>query len=651
MNIVSRRLVISSLAVVSLCASAALPSAGIERGPQPRALAVNAASGEARVIVKLKSESSLMQALSARTAGARPAHAQALGARLGMTLTDGRALGPRTQVLKAQGLTSRELADRLAAQPDVEYVSIDERKFALAAPNDPLYASGQTGTVPPTGQWYLRAPTSSTIANSASIVGSINAEGAWDITKGRKSVVVAVLDTGVRFDHPDLTTKLVAGYDFIHDAPTSNDGDGRDADASDAGDFGCGEATSSWHGTQTSGLIGAATNNGVGMASVGRNVMVQPVRVLGCGGGWDSDIQAAMLWSAGIAVPGLPANVTPAKVLNMSLGSSGTCAQSYADAIAQVNAAGAVVVVAAGNEGLAVGTPANCAGAIAVAGVRHSGSKVGYSDLGPQIAIAAPAGNCVNSSGACLFPLLTTSNSGVTTPVLGAAGATYTGTGADASLGTSFSSPLVAGAAALMYSAHPSITAAQVLAALKATARPFPSTGFDATVKTCTAPSSVAQDVECYCTTSTCGAGLLDVAAAVASVAILNASIDAPGSTAAIGATVAYDGSNSNAASGRSIVVYQWALGGDAGAAQLTADSTSGLASLKAIAAGNVTLTLTVTDNAGNTATSAPVSLAIAAPASSGGGGGGAMELGWLLGWLASVIGVWIVTPRRRGGA
>jgi len=652
MNIVSRRLMTSALAVTTLCASAALPDPGVERGPQRRATASALAAAEARVIVKLKADSALVRALSANAGSVRPLHAQALGSRLGVTLSDGRALGARTQVLKGQGLTSRELADRLSSQPDVEYASVDERKYALAAPNDPLYAGGQTGTnVPPSGQWYLRAPTSSVIANSTSIVAAINAEAAWDITKGRSGVVVAVLDTGVRRDHPDLTSKLLPGYDFINSTTVSNDGDGRDTDPSDPGDVGCGETASSWHGTQTSGLIGAATNNGIGMAGVGRNVMLLPARVLGCGGGFDSDIQAAMLWSAGIAVPGVPANTTPAKVLNMSLGAAGACAQTYKDTIAQVVAAGVAVVVAAGNEGLDVGTPANCPGAIAVAGVRQAGTKVGYSDLGPSIAVAAPAGNCVNSSGPCLFPLLTTSNSGATTPVVGDAGATYTGTGDDASLGTSFSAPLVAGAVALMYSADPSITPVQVLAALKATARPFPAVGFDPNVKTCTAPTTTAQNVECYCTTSTCGAGLLDVGAAVARVAVLNPSIAAAPSSATVGATVPYDGTGSNAAAGRNIVTYQWALGGDSGAAQLTADSTSGLASVSAVAAGNITLSLTVTDNAGNSATSAAVPLTIApvpVASSGGGGGGGAMQLGWLLGWLASVIGVWCVTPRRR---
>jgi serine protease len=652
---------VSLLALVCVCASA-LPGAGSERGPKRQAgsrAAVDAPDAEARVIVKYRHDAALVRTVAA---SAPAQHAQALSARLGLSLTDGRAIGSRAQVLKARGLGSQALADRLAAQDDVEYAVVDGRKHALALPNDPLYPAGQAGT-PVVGQWYLRAPTSATIVDPTSVVSAINAEGAWNITNGKRRVVVAVLDTGVRLDHPDLAPKLRPGYDFISSVPTANDGSGRDSDPSDPGDgvtsadvgviSGCTTAeigSSTWHGTQTAGLIGAATNNGIGMAGAGRDVMLLPVRVLGKCGGFDSDIQAAMLWAAGLSSTPT-ANPYPAKVINLSLGSTGACSTSYRDVIQQLTAAGVAVVVAAGNDGLAVGTPANCPGAIAVAGVRHAGTKVGYSDLGPEVAIAAPAGNCVNLTGNCLFPLVTTSNSGDIAPVAGDAGAIYTDGGANASLGTSFSAPLVSGTVGLMLSANPTLTPAQVLQKLKDTARPFPATGAGAGVTACTAPTSVAQGSECYCTTSTCGAGLLDAAAAVASVAVLNANIDTASTSVTLATPVGVDGSSSSAAAGRSVAGYAWSIVSGADVAAFTSATNAATATLQFSAYGSATVQLTVTDNAGATDTTqvvltSPSPVTTPAASTGGGGGGGALQFGWLLAWLVGVVAARVVTPR-----
>ena len=372
-------------------------------------------------------------------------------------------------------------------------------------------------------------------------MSSINAEGAWDLTPGSPAIVVAVLDTGVRGDHPDLVGKLLRGYDFVseddtNNFATANDGDGRDADPSDPGDWvtqeeadgvfanqGCDIGDSSWHGTQTTSLVAAATNDTVGMAGTGRNVRVLPVRVLGKCGGFTSDVIAGMYWAAGIAIPastgsGLalgtaPTNPYPAKVLNLSLGSANpTCSQSYQEAVTAVNNAGASVVVSAGNgEGVPVGQPANCNGAIGVGGLRHVGTKVGFSDIGPQVAISAPGGNCVNTVGDCLFPILTATNGGTTGP----ASHTYSDS-SNFSVGTSFSAPQVAGVAALMLSRNPGLTPAQVRATLRSSARPFPVVSG---VPMCPAPSS-SSDGECNCTTTTCGAGMLDAQAAVAAAGV-----------------------------------------------------------------------------------------------------------------------------------
>jgi serine protease len=671
-----------------MCALACSAPQAAERGPKQAAPASAAAENTARVIVKFKATSPLMRALSVKpgvpTAGPQQAHT--LSARLGVALADGRPVGASAQVFTAQGVTSEELAQRLRAQADVEYAVVDGRKRALSAPNDPLFGNNQTKTTPIVGQWYLRAPTSSTIANADSVVSAINAQAAWDITRGNSGVVVAVLDSGVRLDHPDLASKLLPGYDFIHDAGTAGDGTGRDNDPSDTGDFvaradvgvapGCtfgdvGQA-SSWHGTQTAGLIGAATHNGIGMAGSGRDVMLLPVRVLGKCGGYDSDIQAAMLWAAGLSADPV-SNPHPAKVVNLSLGSAGVCSASYADIVQQLNAAGVVVVAAAGNDGLSVGTPANCPGVIGVAGVRHSGTKVGYSDLGPQVSIAAPAGNCKNLTGDCLFPLLTTSNSGAAGPVANAAGgSTYTTSSGDSSLGTSFSAPLVSGTVGLMLSANPGLTPSQVLSALQASARPFPVTGAGAGVSACMEPTGILQASECYCTTSTCGAGLLDAGAAVARVALISANIDAPSLALPASSPVQLTAASSYSTSGV-ITAYQWTLVSSGGAtAVFTSATNAASATLSTTGSGYVVVSLKVTDSTGQQSTNS-VTLTIGTPAattppdgsgtgtgsgtgrsgggtgggSSEGGGGGAMELGWLIGWLASVAGVWLSTPRR----
>jgi serine protease len=662
---------------IGAAALTAAPAAAAERGPLRRAVPAAPTETEARVIVKYRSDASLTRALSATgtTATALPQQAQALGARMGLALTDGRTIGSRSQVIKGQGIGSRELAARLAAQPDVEYAVVDGRMHALALPNDPLLPNGQTGT-PAVGQWYLRAPTSATIANASSVVSSINAPAAWNITTGSSSVVVAVLDTGIRADHPDLAAKLLPGYDFISTATVSADGDGRDADPSDPGDFttagqcGTGSAAegSSWHGTQTAGLIGAATNNGVGMAGVGYNVMLLPVRVLGKCGGYDSDIIAGMLWAGGLS-NSPNQNPYPAKVINLSLGAPPGCAQSYQDAVNQLTAAGVVVVAAAGNDGLAVGSPANCVGAIAVAGVRHVGTKVGYSDLGPEVSIAAPAGNCVNSSGTCLFPLLTTSNKGTSTPVTTlAGGAVYTDGDTDPSLGTSFSAPLVAGTVGLMLSANPALTPAQVLSFLKSSARPFPSTGAGTAVATCTAPSAAAQNAECYCTRSTCGAGLLDAGAALALAAngTAVANVNASATAVVAGTAITLDGSASRGGAAAPVTSYLWEITSGAALASFVSATNAVNATLLPGAAGTVVVRLTVTDSAGRVANSS-IALAVSgAPGSTGGSGtipptstntpssaegsgGGALPIGWLLGWLIGVLALRAVSPRRRG--
>jgi serine protease len=635
-------------------------------------------AGQARVIVKYKPDSALgrMQALSA--AAPHTERAQALGQRMGLAMRAGAEVAERTQVVFASGMTSEQLAQRLSGDSDIEYAVPDQRRHRLAAPSDPLYAGGATVS-PVSGQWYLRAP-------AGEVRSSIDVETAWNFTTGSPSIVVAVLDTGIRFDHPDLKTvaaggNLLPGYDMIVDTDVSNDGGGRDADPSDPGDWltsaevnqvggpfaGCGNAAdSSWHGTQTAGLIGALTNNGVGMASVGRTVRVLPVRVLGKCGGFDSDIVAGMRWAAGLSVPGVPANPNPAKVINMSLGGDGACSTLYQDAVTAINAAGTVIVASAGNSsGHAVSTPANCNGVIAVAGLRHLGTKVGFSDLGSQISISAPGGNCVNTVGACLYPIATTSNAGTTTPVTTANGSIYTDAN-NISVGTSFSAPLVAGAAALMLSANPALTPAQVRTTMRSTARAFPTTGAGPGTPQCVAPAAIGQPQtdqgECYCTTTTCGAGMLDAGAAVtaaAATASVQARVGLTPSAPQAGQTVTFSAAGSTVPAGRSIASYLWVLTNGGGIVSSFIGATDGAtASATPTAAGSFSVSLTVTDSTGAQATSSSTVTVTAVPvvtpappeasAPESGGGGGAVGAGWLTLLGLAVLLLGIPAGRRR---
>ncbi|WP_374315719.1 S8 family peptidase [Aquabacterium sp.] len=490
----------------------------------------------ARVIVKLKSSSTLLQDSSSNATVASTssttstAHRmQALGKRQGLTVKDGRQIGPRLQVATATGMSSATLASKLAADADVEYAVVDQRQriSTTSTPDDTLYGTGQVSPYPTAGQWYAHA-------SDSTLVSAINAPTAWALTNGSSDVVVAVVDTGVRFDHADLSGKLLSGYNMISSAAMAGNSVGRSSDASDLGDYltqaeidadpadftvdgkPCAvAASSSWHGTQVSGIIGAATNNSLGIAGIGWNVKILPVRALGKCGGYDSDIIAAMLWAAGISVSGVPTNTTPAKVINLSLGSTGSCTSAYKDAITQITSAGAVIVAAAGNSGTSsLATPANCSGVIAVTALRHVGTKAAYSNYGSSATISAPGGNCVNSVGSCDYTIMSTTNSGTTDPVSDSSGgSTYTNA-TDYAVGTSFSAPMVSATAALMFSVNSALTPAQIKSLLGSSARSYPTSGGTAGISTCSSLSS-SNEVECYCTTGTCGAGMLDTGAAV----------------------------------------------------------------------------------------------------------------------------------------
>jgi serine protease len=232
-----------------------------------------------------------------------------------------------TVVQTSETLTSGGRASVVASlrgQNNVEYVAPDTFVRPAATVSDPLFQY----------QWDI----------SDSITG-MRVPGAWDVTIGR-GATVAVIDTGIT-GHSDLAANIVSGYDFISDPGISNDGDGRDANATDAGDY-CNGAPSSWHGTHVAGTIAAAANNGRGIAGIAYGAKVQSLRALGACGGYMSDIADAVVWAAGGAVAGLPANPTPAQVINMSLGGSGQCEAYFQSALDFAASKGTVVVAAAG---------------------------------------------------------------------------------------------------------------------------------------------------------------------------------------------------------------------------------------------------------------------------------------------------------------
>ena len=366
-----------------------------------------------------------------------------------------------------------EITARIAALPDVEYAEPDYILLPALMPNDPYYGS----------QWnYFDA-------------NGINAPAAWDITTGSSDIKIAVIDSGIT-NHADLAGQWTGGYDFISDALIANDGDGRDGDPHDPGDWvtsaesasgffkGCGAEDSSWHGTHVAGTIGASANNGMGVAGVNWNSLIIPVRALGKCGGYLSDIAEGMRWAAGLTVTGVPPNSNPAKVINLSLGGSGSCGSTFQNAINAVNAAGSVVVVAAGNSNLNLDLnnfqPANCSGVITVAATDRGGDRAFYSNFGSTVEISAPGGESGTNG------VLSTINSGTTIPVSDSY-AYYAG--------TSMAAPHVAGVVSLMFSLDPTLTPAEVVQILQSTSRPFPAGS--------------------GCTTSTCGSGIVNAAGAL----------------------------------------------------------------------------------------------------------------------------------------
>ncbi len=402
---------------------------------------------------------------------------------------------------------AQSLADRLRSQPDVEWVELNTRERLLQAapvPND-LYYPFFSGADP--GQWWLR-PAGEFAGGLPPSYGAPGVQSAWGLELGRAAAVVAVLDTGIT-NHPDLTGRTLTGYDFVLDAAYANDGNGRDTDPSDPGDWVtqneidndprypstiCTAQPSSWHGTIISGMVAASTNNTIGVAGINWNGRVLPVRVAGKCGATVDDIVAGMRWAAGLDVVDAPRNLNPARIINISFGSNRPCDNHYQDTIDELAALGVVVVAAAGNEQTAPTRPASCAGVVGVAALARDGLKAGYSNFGARVIISTVGGDPDIDDG-----LLTVFNDGAESPGTATYGRMF---------GTSFAAPVVSGVISLMLSANSRLSVPQIIGGLQTTARPHAQAS---NLPLC----SVNDPGACVCTTSTCGAGVLDAEAAV----------------------------------------------------------------------------------------------------------------------------------------
>ena len=427
--------------------------------PEARRAKVAATATTSRLIVKYR-DTAAATVLTGTSAKASAARAGAQLKPLRVMASGAHVMGLDRRMPVAD--VERIAADLMASDANVEYAEPDRIMRPLLTPNDTRFNL----------QWHY-----------SEVTAGINAPAAWEKATG-KGIVVAVIDTGV-LKHRDLAANLVAGFDFISDTDTAADGNGRDSDPTDPGDFNatneCGPNTaassSSWHGSHVSGTISAVTNNGQDVSGIAFNAKVQTLRALGKCGGFTSDIADAMRWAAGGSVNGVPANATPARVINLSLGGTGACDRTSQAAVNAARNLGAVVVVAAGNESEDVSTssPANCTGVIAVAAVGRTGARASYSNFGTAVTLAGPGGDGTDG-------VISTVNSGRTVAAADTLAAFQ---------GTSMATPHVAGVAALMLSVNSALTPDEVTSILKSTARAFP------------APCPQ------------CGAGLLDAKAAV----------------------------------------------------------------------------------------------------------------------------------------
>lgn len=239
---------------------------------------------------------------------------------------------------------------------------------------------------------------------------------AWEVTRGSTNVDIAILDTGVDLDHPDLDGHIVAGRDVIN----------KDTDAGD----------DNGHGTMVAGIAAAETDNALGVSGVAWNAHIMPVKVLGAdGSGTDANVAEGIVWAADHG----------AEIINLSLGAPGA-SSLLDDAVAYATARNVLVVAAAGNEGSAEPAyPAAIPAVLTVGATDMAGDVAAFTNYGPWVDLTAPGVSIVS------------------TAMTAGAGGTYA-----VGDGTSFSAPIVSGVAALVHAKNPTWTPAQIASGLTA---------------------------------------------------------------------------------------------------------------------------------------------------------------------------------------
>ncbi len=350
---------------------------------------------------------------------------RAVGAQLRASVAEGAALAD-----SSEQATCDAAAD-LARQPGVRCAQPNYLLQATRQPNDTHFGK----------QWHYpqaRLPQ------------------AWDLTVGSANVVVAVLDTGIKAAHPDFDpARFVPGFDMISDPTVAGDGNGRDPNPEDVGD----QATpqgSSFHGTHVAGTIGARSDNASGIAGVDWNCKLMNIRVLGRGGGSIDDIANGILFAARLqnASNQLPAQ--RADIVNMSLGGPGV-SSVLQQACNAARDAGVLLVAAAGNDNTnQPNSPASFDSVLSVGAVDLLGARAPYSNFHVSVDLWAPGGDMTQDRNGDGFA------DGVLSCMADDQGQFFF----KFENGTSMASPHVAGIAALVKAANPSLTAAQLRATL-----------------------------------------------------------------------------------------------------------------------------------------------------------------------------------------